>query len=522
MRPRTPAIAAGARLLGVLAIGVGVVYLAAWFTGSAAAWSAAGAVTMKTNAALGLVLAGIALLAVDGDQVPGRRRAAGVASAAVVLAIGALTLAEHLLRVDLGIDQLLASETPGAAATASPNRMGPPAATSFLLLGAGLLALAWRRGVALHLGIATCVIVLGPAVGYLYGIGRFYGGHATGIASPTVVALLAMGMGVALASSRARGVLLWRDDPGGALLRKLAVPAAATPLALGWVAVQGARRGLYDTATGTGLFAMSLIVVFGFMLWGAAAQLSAASAERERQEEALREADRRKDEFLGVLSHELRNPLAPIRNGIFVLERAPADGEAARQAKEIIRRQTEHLSRLVDDLLDLTRIERGKIQLQLAPLDLSALVRRVCDDHRGMLQAKGLALSVECAEGAWIDGDATRVAQVVGNLLHNAAKFSDGGGAVSVVVRRVDGRAEIRVRDRGIGIAPELLERLFHPFVQGDRDLARTRGGLGLGLALVRTIAELHGGTAEAFSEGPGRGSELVVRFPLVPPPPGT
>jgi PAS domain S-box-containing protein len=242
--------------------------------------------------------------------------------------------------------------------------------------------------------------------------------------------------------------------------------------------------------------------------------------ERKRAEEVLREADRLKTEFLGVLSHELRNPLAPIRNGIYLLDRAAPGSEQAARAKDVIRRQTEHLTRLVDDLLDVTRISRGKVELQLARVDLREVVGRTCDDHRALFDGRQIALRVELSGPVWVDADATRIAQVVGNLLQNAAKFSHEGGSVTVAIGDVGGRAELRVRDDGAGIAPELLPRVFEPFVQADEGLARTKGGLGLGLALVKGLVELHGGGVRASSDGVGRGAELVVTLPVAPAPP--
>jgi PAS domain S-box-containing protein len=236
--------------------------------------------------------------------------------------------------------------------------------------------------------------------------------------------------------------------------------------------------------------------------------------ERKLAEEALRESDRRKSEFLAVLSHELRNPLAPIRNSIYLLERVPPSGEQAARAKAVIRRQTEHLTRLVDDLLDVTRISRGKIELQCARIDLRGVVQRTCDDHRTLFDGRHIELRVEIAGPVWIEGDATRIAQIVGNLLQNAAKFSREGGTVTVSVGMVDGQAELRVRDDGMGVAPDLLPRLFQPFVQAATGMARTKGGLGLGLALVKGLVQLHGGSVRACSEGPERGSEFVVTLP--------
>jgi signal transduction histidine kinase len=242
----------------------------------------------------------------------------------------------------------------------------------------------------------------------------------------------------------------------------------------------------------------------------------AAAAEQARVAEALREADRRKDEFLGMLSHELRNPLAPIRNSTYILRRAPPGSEAALRAQAVIERQSEQLTRLVDDLLDVTRIARGKIELRREPLDLRDVVLRAADDHRGLFEPRALALQVDVPpHPVTVHADGTRLAQVVGNLLHNASKFTRAGDHVRVTVRTLDARAVLSVRDTGAGIDPALLGQVFEPFVQGERTLARSQGGLGLGLALVRAIAELHGGSARAESAGVGRGAELVVELPL-------
>jgi signal transduction histidine kinase len=236
--------------------------------------------------------------------------------------------------------------------------------------------------------------------------------------------------------------------------------------------------------------------------------------------ERLRDADRRKDEFLSMLSHELRNPLAAIACSVHILNHADPQSEPAKRAVMIVGRQTKHLTRLIDDLLDVTRVARGKMELYRELVDLRELVRRTGDDFRVMMDSRGIEFLTEMPrEGIWIDGDPTRLAQVVGNLLQNAAKFTEPGGRVSLALDALHGHhvAEIRVRDTGVGIEPEVLAHLFEPFVQGSRSLARTQGGLGLGLTLVKGLTELHGGTVRVESPGPVRGSEFVVRLPLVP-----
>jgi PAS domain S-box-containing protein len=239
---------------------------------------------------------------------------------------------------------------------------------------------------------------------------------------------------------------------------------------------------------------------------------------RRAAEEALRAAARRKDEFLAMLAHELRNPLAPIRNATQVIKLlGPAEPSLAK-AREMIDRQVSHLARLVDDLLDVSRITRGKVLLRKEWLDLVPLVRSAVEDHRGLLEGTGLTLSAELPESPlWVEGDPTRLAQVVGNLLHNANKFTDAGGRVNVRLAASPEAEEavLSVRDTGTGMEEDIQARLFEPFSQADRSLDRSRGGLGLGLALVKGLAELHGGCVRATSPGPGRGSEFTVYLPL-------
>jgi PAS domain S-box-containing protein len=241
--------------------------------------------------------------------------------------------------------------------------------------------------------------------------------------------------------------------------------------------------------------------------------------ERRAAEEELREAGRRKDEFLGMLSHELRNPLAPIRNSIWILRHSDAGSEQAVRAQGVIERQTEHLTRLVDDLLDVTRIARGKIELRRSRVDLREVVSRAADDFRLLMRDRAVSFHVAIPdEKLWADSDPTRITQIIGNLIHNASKFTSRGDEVMLSLDATSGQAEIRVRDTGAGIDPALLPYIFDSFVQGERTLARTEGGLGLGLALVKGIAELHGGSVRVESAGKGRGAEFIVSLPLVLP----
>ena len=233
---------------------------------------------------------------------------------------------------------------------------------------------------------------------------------------------------------------------------------------------------------------------------------------------ALEESDRRKTEFLAVLSHELRNPLAPIRNSTHLLERAPAGSEQARRAREVIGRQVEHLTRLVDDLLDVTRISRGKVDLQIQRVDLRDVIRRSVEDARTLYERAQVELVFELGPApVWIDADPTRIAQVIGNILHNGQKFTPAGGAVTVRLETEGGAVHVRIRDTGAGMEPGREASMFAQFAQGEQGLARSKGGLGLGLSLAQSLVELHGGTVAAHSEGLGRGTEFTVSLPLAP-----
>jgi signal transduction histidine kinase/CheY-like chemotaxis protein len=228
------------------------------------------------------------------------------------------------------------------------------------------------------------------------------------------------------------------------------------------------------------------------------------------------EADRRKDEFLAMLGHELRNPLAAIRNSLYVLDEVGSkSGQAVRQ-RDVIERQTRHLVRMVDDLLDVSRVTLGKIILKRQTVDLADVVSRclVELDLAALARSHGLELRVE-TEAVMVEGDPVRLEQVICNLVQNAIKYTPRGGTLTLTARTEDGEGTVRVRDTGVGISAEMLPQIFAPFTQVESSRSRSEGGLGLGLPLVRGLVELHGGRVEAHSDGPGQGSEFVVRFPL-------
>jgi signal transduction histidine kinase len=238
-------------------------------------------------------------------------------------------------------------------------------------------------------------------------------------------------------------------------------------------------------------------------------------AEREVTAQALREADQRKDEFLATLAHELRNPLAPISNSLQILRHTQPGGPAS-HLYEMMERQVHYLVRMVDDLLEVSRISRGKIELKKEPVDLLAVIRAAIETSRPLVESHRHELVLDLPPPPLsVEADAVRLTQILANLLNNAAKYTPEGGRITLSARNVGGEAVIRVRDTGVGIPADLLPQIFDVFVQGDHPTVRSQGGgLGIGLTLVRRLVELHGGKVEAHSEGPGKGSEFVVRLP--------
>jgi PAS domain S-box-containing protein len=248
----------------------------------------------------------------------------------------------------------------------------------------------------------------------------------------------------------------------------------------------------------------------------AMANVLAAAIERDYYTGALQAADRRKDEFLAMLAHELRNPLAPIANAAHVLGRVEAAAPELQWARDMVARQVKHLSRLVDDLLDVSRIARGKVELRREPLDLAAVADQAMECARPLLERRGQSLRLALAEGPLrLEGDPVRLVQVLLNVLDNAAKYSPPGAEIGLALRRDGMEAVVEVTDPGAGIDPALLPRVFDLFQQGERRLEEGRGGLGIGLTLVRRLVDLHGGTVDVHSDGAGRGTTVAVRLPL-------
>jgi signal transduction histidine kinase len=253
--------------------------------------------------------------------------------------------------------------------------------------------------------------------------------------------------------------------------------------------------------------------------------LEAEIVERKRAEQQLHEAiellaatDRNKDEFLAMLAHELRNPLAPIKNAAQILRMANSEDARIVRAQTIIERQADHLAKLVDELLDLSRIQKGKIRLTREHVDLATAVSRAVDTCEQLIKAQRhtVTLDLHAGDPLYVDADPTRLDQILVNLISNAAKYTASGGSIHITVARENEMAVVRIRDTGIGLAPDNLQLVFELFAQVEQSLARSQGGLGLGLKLVKELVELHGGKVEARSEGLGKGSEFIVRLPAL------
>jgi len=479
--------------------------------------------TVKTNAAVCLLCCGLAnltLIAADGRRPVWR--IVGTALATVPAVIGALTLSEHILGWDLRIDQLLAREPAGALATMSPNRMGPPGSLANLLLGTALLLRdnpsPGRRMLGQLFPLLTLILVVLPLMGYANGFTQLYGiAQYTGIALMNTLALFTLAIAIQAGRPESGLVsLVCRGDEVGVFARRLLPAAILLPFGMGWMLARTLSAGLVDAAFAISAMALVLMIALVGVIWRTGTQLvlsldARAASERAlaENERRIREADHQKTEFLATLSHELRNPLAPIR---FALELLSGPASSAERARQTIARQVHHLTRLIDDLLDLTRITRNKLQLHRRPCDLRQLVSDAVDAVTTDIARARHELTLDLPPHVVsLHADPDRVVQMLVNLLTNAIRYSEPGGTITVRATVDDTHATIAVRDSGHGIDPADLDRVFERFVQvGDSQ----HGGLGIGLALVKALTELHGGSVEAHSEGLGQGAEFRILLP--------
>ncbi len=520
-------------LAGLLLVVVASLVLVGWILGIEDLKGLFGSITMKANAAAGLLAAGLALILLRNANKA--LLIGGRCCGAFVGLLGAATLSEHLVEWDLGIDQLLFTEAPGALATASPGRMGVNASLCFVLSAIALAGLhrKTRRGVVVAqvLGAIVMTLALVPTVGYIYGATELYSiGQLTGIAFHTAVALLVLGLGLIAARPSVGPVAaLLTEAPHGIMARRLLVVAVSVPLVLGYFRVWGERRGWYDVSLGASMFAVAMIVLLSLTIWRTAVALGRTGKDLERAEQArndllalersarlkAEQADRAKDEFIAALSHELRTPLNAILGWMYMVRNEAVPDAAKGKAAEAVVRNAGLLARLIEDLLDTSRISTGRLELAIGPVDVRDVVHAAIESVLPASQQRGVAVALQADTPLpEVSGDPQRLQQVVWNLLSNAIKFSAPGGTVNVGITARDGAVLVSVRDRGIGIDGAFLPRLFDRFQQADSSTARENGGLGLGLYIARHLTDMHGGSLQARSDGHGKGAEFTLSLP--------
>ena len=534
----SPRVTRGVSLAaGSYAIIGGAITLAGWAFGvqRLTDWRGDG-ISMFANTAACVILSGTALIClVLGTGSIWQYRAARIL-ATIVAIVAALTIFELVTNINLGIDTLLVQRDWGQRAATAPMRMGLPASTSLLAVSVGLwcatFGIAARRA-ASSLAIFVLSITSISLVGYWFGADELFGiARYTGIAWQTSTMLAGLGVGLMAAVPESGFVsAMRRDDAGGSVLRRLIVPIIGVPLLLGWLRIVGQNAGLYDMAFGTAIRLVAEIMLLLWLLWWTAKGISVHAEAARKAEQALRESEqryrviaaeaedahRRKDEFLATLAHELRNPLAPIGNALALIKRTGNNPEIQQQAHETIQRQFGQMVRLVDDLLDIGRITRDKLELRAERAELASVIHQAVETCRPIAEGMKQSLHVSLpAESIWLHADPVRLAQVFINLLNNASKFSEQGAAISVAAKRLGNEVAVSVMDSGIGIAPEKIESIFDMFEQVDKSMERTRGGLGIGLTLVKRLVELHGGRIAVRSDGPGHGSEFTVWLPVL------
>jgi signal transduction histidine kinase/CheY-like chemotaxis protein len=456
--------------------------------------------------------------------------------------IGSATLVEHVSGADLGIDTLLVVPAWGVRAATSPGRMGPPAATSFALLGVALLLRC--RGPRARQAAAIMALVV-ATIGLIGVIGRLFDAdplytvpRITGVAPQTASMLLALGLGLAAATpDREPARSLLADGVTGNFARRALLLVIMLPIGLAWLRLHGEQKGLYDTAMGTALLLVSLIVMLCAVLWWGVSTARRRQAQQARAEQSLRDAQgtlsrllaseqtaraaaekatQVKDEFLATLSHELRTPLNAIMGWTHLMREQPDDADLVRRSVDIIDRNARLQAVLIADMLDMSRIISGKLRLDVQTVDLRAVIAGVIEAQTPAADARGVRIeAVAKLPVQPVQADPERLQQVVWNLLSNAVKFTPRGGTVTITLRPLGASAEITVADTGEGIDAGFLPHIFERFRQADATASRRHAGLGIGLALVKELVELHSGTVRAESAGRNGGATFTITVPV-------
>ena len=453
-----------------------------------------------------------------------RRRpglAAALASLAAVLA-SAMGVAQ-LLHLPLGP---LLAEAVGSQTVASLSAL--PTTAMFAALGLALVlnALGRRPVLAQSAAMAVFLVSILNAGSYFFRDTFLYDVlPGQGVAIPTTASAMVLAVGLLFLHPEL-GIMaaVTGRTPAARLTRRMLLAALGVPLLLGIAALAVLRAGLADAGTAVLLMVWGTIVVLTAVIWRLSLQLHRVETARRRAEAELRrtlgelhDADRRKDVFLATLAHELRNPLAPMMAVAGLLGQGrDIDAVQLRRFGELIGRQVDQMTHLVDDLMDVSRVRRGQISLERVPLDLNEVLATAYEQARPLIERKQHTCRVDLAPApVTVLGDRKRLVQVVVNLLNNAAKYTPPGGALALALRTAGQKAEIEVRDNGIGIAPELLPTVFELFTQAELTPERGEGGLGLGLALVKRLTEMQGGSVHVASAGAGQGSSFTVALPL-------
>ncbi len=534
-----PILTAG---VSVAAVGTGV--LAGWIFDFTTAKSVmAGWRVMVPATAASFVLAGLAIVTAAGYARRGANLPVSRAIAAAGLVLPLLTFAEYMTGLRTGLEGWFGVSFDRASAVA--GRMSPLTSLCFVVLQSALLAVTIpgaRAAVVARIAAGAtlftawlAVLALAFDVSRLADEPRF-----PGMAVTTIVLLALASWGALALSFETHHDSEAHAGPSPRIGAMLGA-AFAVPLVLGLL--RDALSSAISPQVMSSLLVLLLAAAMAAIVWQYGARMNALRRERERafaelerrvqerthelaarntelrlSEDRLREADRRKDEFLATLAHELRNPLAPIRSAVGVLQSVSVSDEDRLEAQLIIERQVSHMARLIDDLLDVSRITAGKLPLKKKPLRLGDVLDLAIATVRPHIDAQRhrLVLSLP-SDHIIVEADESRLSQVFANLLHNACKYTEHGGEIMVAAALPnESEVEVAVRDNGIGIPPEFLPRLFQKFSQVAPSLERSQGGLGLGLALVRGVVALHNGRVEARSAGVGRGSEFIVRLPVL------
>jgi signal transduction histidine kinase len=501
-------------------------------------------ISVKANTGLLFIPCGIALVLLAEPRHRGLVIVARVL-AGVAIVVGLATLSQHLGGWNLGIDEFVFDEVAGAAGTASPNRMGPPAAISFPLIGLALILLDRKTRSGLvpsqWLAVIATLISLIALLGYIFRVQALYGvARFTGISFPTAIAFAMLSAGI-LCARPAQGAMrrVVADDSGGLLIRRLLPAAILLPALLAYLRILGENAGLFDRSFGLILLVLSFIVAFSALVWltgGVVSRLSAARAQAERAEAQLKvrliealeseraarataeRANLMKDEFLATLSHELRSPLQAIVGWAQLLVRGGLPERDVQRGLESIERNARLQAQLIEDLLDISRITTGKVHLDVRNVSLDTVIDSAMSSVAPTAHAKGIRLNRSLKNVPAVRGDPARLQQILFNLLTNAIKFTPAGGEVTVSLSSAGPNAEVRVTDTGVGILPQHLPHVFDRFRQADSSSTRRHGGLGLGLAIARQLIELHGGSVHVESDGEGKGATFIVRVPATPP----